>query len=155
MKSKAQTEIVGIVFIVLILVIAGVIMIGMRLNREEPVSQGYIDPELAQSFLNVILKTKADNNAVVKDILEACYDGRHDLCGGNCCEYGRKTISNALQATLGKWKKPYRLTITNRRTGQKLIPDIPENSECDEFADKYQPSYRYISSLELRLDICK
>ncbi len=155
--KRAQTEIVGIVFIVLILVIAGFFMIVVRTNKEESLSSEYVNPELAQSFLNVILDTKTEINSEVSDILLDCAQGRNDACGANadCCEYARQTISNALKITLGEWKKPYKFSVKNRKTGQKLIPDIPENSVCDDAAEKYPPSFRYLNTLEIRLDICK
>ena len=137
MKKKAQTEIIGIVVIVIILVIAGFFMISQRLKKQTSPSDSFVDPKLAQSFLNVIMKTKTENNMKVSEMIQNCYKNRNDVCSSstvtNCCEYAHDTIQNALEATLGEWQRSYRFTI--ERGSDKKIQDI-STPGCDKFSEK-------------------
>lgn len=160
MRKKSQIEILGVAFIVIILVIAGMFMINMRLNKKPQETSTLTDPELAQSFLNAIMNTKTEKNIIVSQIIKACYEGRHDFCGStstsDCCEYAYHTLRNALEATLGEWKRSYRLTVI--RGNDKRISDIPENGECDDYSEKEQPGVYYIvppPQIVVTLDICK
>ncbi len=158
MKKKAQTEIIGVAIIVVILVVAGFFFISMQ-SKKQSSSQGFTDPELAQSLVNAIMNTKTENNMVVSDMIKDCYK-RNDFCkstvASDCCEYARQTMANALESTLGKWKRSYRLTVI--KGSDKRIKDIPENSECNEFSEQEQPGISYIPPPQLiiiTLQICK
>ncbi len=159
MKKKAQTEIIGVAVIVLILVIAGFFIFGQRLKPRKSQAGSFIDPKLAQSFLNSLMNTKTEKTVVVQDIIKDCYSNRNDLCASDnikdCCDYASKTIKNALDATLKSWKKPYRLSI--EKNNEKKIPDITYGN-CNSFSEKEQPGFYYIPPpplITVRLDICK
>lgn len=159
MSRKSQIEILGVAFIVIIIVVGAMFMIGMRLNKKAPESNTLTDPELAQSFLNAIMNTKTEKNIIVSQIIKACYEGRHDFCGStttsDCCEYAHKTLVNALEATLGEWKRSYRLTVV--RGSDKRITDIPENGPCNDDSAQMQPGVYYIvppPQIVVTLNIC-
>jgi hypothetical protein len=159
-KKKAQTEIIGVAIIVIIIVVGGLVLLTMKSNKQVP-TDSFTDPELAQSMLTAILNTKTERNIEVREIIKkGCYENRNDMCGStstsDCCEYARKTMENALQATLGKWGRSYRLTIV--RGNEKRIGDIPENSKCNEFKEQEQPGISYIPpppQIVITLEICK
>jgi hypothetical protein len=160
MKKKAQTEILGVAIIVIILVIAGAFMLRMSLSKKESQLESYVDPEVAQSFLNALMNAETERTVEVSQIIRDCYDGQNDLCRetGSCCEYAYITMRNALDATLGEWGRIYRLTV---RKGDEPLPrirDIPEGSECDDLAQKEQPGFYPIPSspiITVKLEICK
>ena len=158
-SKKAQTEIIGVVLIVIILVIAGFFMIGLKMRNSNNSDLGsFEDPELAQSFLNALMDTKTERNILVKDAIEDCYSERNDLCGQtDCCSYARAVMVNALSATLDDWQKSYRLQV--RRGSEKLINDIPEIGLCNDFSEKEQPGTYPIPSrpepIIVKLEICK
>ena len=128
MNKKSQTEILGVAFIVIILVIAGTLMITSRLrNPRQSQLGGYVDPELAQSFLNVLMKTDTEINMKVYETIQECYNNRRDICRSgstsNCCDYAKLVMTNALRETLGNWSRSYKLTV--RREGEsEKIADI-------------------------------
>ncbi|MBN2367757.1 hypothetical protein JXC34_01965 [Candidatus Woesearchaeota archaeon] len=161
-KRKAQTEVLGVAIIVIMLVIGGVIMIRARLNKaDETQLDSYEDPELAQSFLNVMMKTKTDINLIVQDIIQECYADRMDICRtGNtadCCDYAYLVMKNSLQETLGEWSKNYQLTVRKGGETKGKIQDISVN--CDENSEQGQPGTYGIpfspSTIIVTLRICK
>jgi hypothetical protein len=162
--KKSQTEILGVMVIVIIIVIAGIFMLAMSNKKKELPSSSYIDPELAQSFLNALLDTKTKKSLTVSKIISACYENTHHFCGqtttSDCCSYAESVIRNALSATLGEWGKSYRLTI--KRGDEIKIPTEPgldaisNDVTCDELAEKEQPGKRTLPKLiEIQLEICK
>jgi hypothetical protein len=160
LKNKGQTEIIGVVIIVIILIIGGVFMLSRRLQGSDSKTNTFVDPKLSQSFLNALMNTKTEKNVIVSDIIKDCYSNRNDLCANDeikdCCEYAHKTIENALSATLGEWQKSYRLTIVKGDDNSK-IPEISVNG-CSKFSEKEQPGFYYIPPpppIIVRLDICK
>ena len=158
MRRKGQTEIIGIVVIVILLVIGLFFMIGQRLKPKDSQKGTFVDPKLAQSFLNTLMNTKTAQNVIVSDILKDCYSNRKDLCGSmkNCCAYAEETMKNALEATLLKQERSYRLTV-EKKGSEKLINDIATPG-CGDFSEKEQPGFYYIPPpppIIVRLDICK
>jgi hypothetical protein len=158
-NNRGQTEIIGVAIIVVILVIAGAIFLTMQ-TRNRNTGNNFTDPELAQSLLNAIMNTKTEKNVIVSDIIKDCYSNRNDLCGStstsDCCEYAYQTMRNALESTLGKWQRSYRLTVT--KGTDKRIKDIPENSKCNDFSEQEQPGVYYIPPpppIVITLQICK
>jgi hypothetical protein len=160
MNSKAQTEIIGVAIIVIILVVAGFFMIRMRMNTTTLTSNSLTDPELAQSMLNAMMNTKTEKNVIISDVIKDCYSNRNDLCGSttssDCCQYAYDTMKNALTATLSNWSRSYKLTVI--RGTEKRINDIPENSKCNDYAEQEQPGVYYIpppQPIVVTLQICK
>ncbi|MEM2131484.1 MAG: hypothetical protein QXM96_03925 [Candidatus Woesearchaeota archaeon] len=159
--KKAQTEIIGLVIIVILLIIGAIFLVSFNSNKKKINSQSTLDPKLADNFLYAILNTKTEKNLLVIDVIKDCYQNKHDLCGttttADCCAYAEQTIKNALEATLGNWSRSYRLYI--RRDNEKRINDLPENSKCQgKFIEKEQSGIYYIPPPPLiivTLDICK
>jgi hypothetical protein len=149
MRKKAQTEIIGVAVIVIILVLAGTVMIGLGLRKNPSQLGSYVDPEISQSFLNALMNTETDYS-IVSDVIKDCYSPRNVLCSdtGDCCDYAYGVIQNALDATLGTWGKNYKLTIS--KDGEIRIPpngqpdSITNDIECGELSIQEQPGYYYI-----------
>lgn len=159
-NKRSQTEIIGLVLIVIILVIGGLLLYSFSLSKKKNKTDTIFDPKLAYNFLFTIMNTKTDKNLLVMDIIKDCYQNMHQLCGStttsDCCAYAEQTIKNALEATLGNWSRSYRFYI--RRGNEKKINDIPENSNCQgKFVEKEQSESYYIPFEEIvvTLDICK
>ena len=156
-NKKAQTEILGVVVIVIILIIAGGFMIGLSARKKTLPSDSFIDPELAQSFVYTIAKTKTEKNVIVSDIIEDCHSNRQDLCGNvDCCDYAYDTIKNAMDATLGNWSRKATLSIT--QLNNKQIDDVIINGGCGDFDEQEQPGYHYITTrphIVMKLQLCK
>ncbi|MFH2019900.1 MAG: hypothetical protein ABIJ34_00650 [archaeon] len=155
---RAQTDIIGVVIIVILLIIGGVFMITQRMRASGSQTRSFIDPKLSQSFLNSLMNTKTYKSVLVSDVIKDCFSNRNDLCGetSDCCQYAETVMSNALTNTLAKWKKPYRLTVTKEGAGQKI--QTIATPGCDSFSEKEQPGFYYIPPsppIVVRLDVCK
>ena len=156
---RAQSEILGVAVIVIILVIGGTFMLANSMRKKESPLETFTDPKIAESYLNAMLKAKTDKGidlaTMIKDF---CYSGRKDLCGANsdCCEYAEKFMINALQASLGKMGKSYKLEV-KRGSEAKRIRDIPINSECNDFKESVEWTYPIPPSpvIEVKLRVCK
>ena len=158
MKRKAQTEILGVAVIVIILIIAGGFMIGLSARKKPLPSDSFIDPELADSFVYTIAKTKTEKNVIVSDMIDDCHSNRQDLCGlVDCCDYAHDTIKNAMDATLGNWSRKATLSITQQNNIQ--IDDIIVNGGCGDFDEQESPGYHYIVTTKphivMKLQLCK
>jgi len=159
---RAQTEIIGVMVIVIILVLGGVFYLSFSLNKDDPASVSFVDPEQAQSFLTALLDTKTKKDMDVSEVITACYNDDHHYCGqtstSDCCNYGELVITNALEATFGEWGKDYWLTI--EQNGIFKIPDdrdaISNTLSCNE---NEQPGKRVLPNLGrpiiVTLKICK
>ena len=154
--KKAQIEILGLAVIVIILVIGGVFFIKYNIGKKDSNLGSYTDPEMAQSFLNALMKTDTDYS-IVSNVISNCYSVKNHLCGGDCCDYAHYIMTSALEATLGEWGKSYRLTI--RKGSDKKIKDIPANSDCTDLSEKEQPGFYSIppppEPIIVKLEICK
>lgn len=157
--KKAQTEIIGVAVIVVILVLGGLFMIKLGSMNKNDNTDSYTDPEIAQSLLNTMMNTKTEKNLLVLDVIKGCYNNnlKNDLCGSqnnaDCCSYAYATMKNALDMTLKEWGREYKLTV--RRGTDKRIQDIPEDFECEE---NYQPGFYPIPPpvpITVELVICK
>ncbi|MEK6916531.1 MAG: hypothetical protein AABW92_02200 [Nanoarchaeota archaeon] len=155
-SKKAQTEVIGIAIIVLILVIAAAFILSQKLKQKAPDSASFIDPKIAQGFLNTILKVKTEKNIVVSDVISYCHEAKkRDLCDGDCCNYAHDTIKNALDASLKKWQREYYFTI--RQGNTMLIEDISAQN-CGIYSEKKQPGFNYIPAfpqITVSLYLCK
>jgi len=157
MRRKAQTEILGVAVIVIILIVAGGFLIGLSARKKSLPSDSFVDPELAHSFLYTIANTKTEKNVIVSDIIEDCYSNRQDLCGNvDCCDYAYATIKNAMDATLGNWSRKATLSITQQNNVQ--IDPVIINGGCGDFDEKESPGYYYITTrphIVMKLQLCK
>jgi hypothetical protein len=159
-NKKSQMEIIGVVIIVIILIVAGLFFLRARASKKVSTTDTFTDPKMAQSFLNTLMNTKTEKNIIVSDIIKDCYSNRNDLCGStsttNCCEYAYSTMTNALEATFGEWKRSYSLTIV--RGTERKIKDIPENPDCTPDSEQEQPGIYYIpppTPIVVTLRLCK
>lgn len=132
-------------------------MLSTRLKSKDSQKNAFVDPKLAQSFLNSLMNTKTEKNVIVSDIIKDCYSNRNDLCGptGDCCGYAAETMKNALIATLGDWDRSYKLTV-RRGSEPSKIDDIG-TPDCGKFSEKETPGYYYIPPpppIIVKLEIC-
>ncbi len=159
MRKKAQTEILGVLLVVILLVIGGVYFVTQSMKPSSTDTETYTDPEVAQSLLNSLMNTKTEKNVIVSDIIKECYTNRNDLCGqapDACCAYAHDTMKNAIEMTLVKWKKPYRLTVKRAGSDDKIAEiSVPE---CSDDSEKAQPGTYFIPpypQVTVTLEICK
>ncbi len=158
MKKRSQMEIFGLAIIIVIITIAFFFYIGTRVKKPKSVSASYVNVEVAQRMVDALLDTKTDCRAKISEILRDCQSSNPDMCTApglsDSCEYAHATLQNALDNTLKKWNKQYRLTVT--QSGSDLIPPI-ENG-CDETMEMETPGIQPVPALPMisvKLEICK
>jgi len=142
--KKAQTEMIGLVIIV-ILITLGMLFAAQFALNDDPEKKIFTRKGLAYSTMSTILVTEFqcnDNMLSGKELLEDCVNvelggmGRYS-CGGDSCEYFESQVSALFSETLDKWGKNYEFTskwITGTED-RELITITPKNSEREEIAN--------------------
>lgn len=159
--KKAQTEIFG-VLILLIILIFGVLTF-FQLNKKGTdlsYNDKYADPVLAQSYLNVIMKTKTEIGLRVQDIIIECFEDSVYVCktdaATDCCDYAKKSLTLSLDDTLKEWEKKYTLTVRKEDESSPKFK-IANNNGCNAFSSQEQPGVYmlpYEQNIEVILRIC-
>ncbi len=128
MRKKSQSEIVGLLIIVVLISFIMLFVFYIIMQPEEPTVGDEIN--LASSYVGSILKTTAvgcyeDGN--MQDLIIECVksggkEGRpcKDNSTINHCEYLRENIEETLSATLGEWKRKYEFKIISY-TGRTIV----------------------------------
>lgn len=109
-NKKSQAEIVGLAIIVILITIGLLFFVKFGiLDKKDDVKSSFIDSELANNMVDVLLKTTTDcKGSDIGDLLQDCTTfERFDCDGMNSCEKLNKTIDIIFGKTLKKWKKPY------------------------------------------------
>jgi len=118
--KNAQTEIFGLVIIVLIITIAMLFYLSFKTNPDNPTKktlyQEYAYNEIATSFAQTLLHTYvSDCRATVSELIIDCGSlrGRRIVCadGRNSCEALNDTIVYIKNETLDEWNYPYGLSL--------------------------------------------
>ena len=116
--KKAQTEIIGLAIIV-ILVILGMTFVIKFLMDKPPVEtkKEFTQAELASNMLDAFLETTArENNCkfTMSQLLQNCGQGGGITCNNkDSCEYARDAVNEIFEEkTLGKvWNIPYEFKV--------------------------------------------
>jgi hypothetical protein len=142
--KKAQTEILGVAVIVIILVVAGLFMLAMSTKREAA-SKNFRGAEVSQNFLNSILNTHNTNSITVAQIIQACYS--NDCYFGDspeiCCDRAELLLKSALGKTLDEWNIRYHLTVAK---GDVIRIKLPPDEQCGRYSDDVHQSFYTIHS---------
>ena len=125
-RRKGQTELIGLVVIVIMLTL-GMLFLAKFALQEEPTKKIFTRKGLAYSTMSAVMKTELEcyDNAysndpdeleVQADLLEDCanvkrfppHGGVIDCVGySNSCEFLEADVGKLLNATLGEWHKSY------------------------------------------------
>jgi hypothetical protein len=113
--SKAQVEILGLVFIVLIVTVAMLIYITFsvkeELNPQDDVFQKYTDVETSFSFIKVFLDTSVCGTKI-QELIKDCATTKRIRCGYNTsCQVVNATLVQIKNQTLDVWGKDYGIFI--------------------------------------------
>lgn len=122
LTKKAQSEIIGLVVIVLIVTLVMLFYVSSVTKNgdkstKKSIQKQYSHNELATSFVNTFLRTSVCNYDV-GDLISDCGTRKKILCtdGGlytqlTSCEMLNKTLIQIKNDTLDVWQTPYGLTI--------------------------------------------
>lgn len=129
---KAQTELLGMVMVVLLLSIAlvFVIVFVVLVDSNDP-SDEFRDKQLAFYLNSVMLETNtACNGLPLKRVIEDCYGQfRIQACGPvpqTSCQYANDVITDMLDKTIEPWYIDYIYTVKKRdSSGTDVTPPPP------------------------------
>jgi len=114
--KKAQTELIGLAIIIVIITLA--LLFYLRLssnNTEEPVKNDFITTKLASNLLSVVLRTTDEcQDLEIKELFQACAEEITSIqyCDTNDpCERATYLVKNEIFAeTVDTWGMPYFFT---------------------------------------------
>tara|TARA_B100000315_G_scaffold215748_1_gene215232 strand:+ start:25 stop:462 length:438 start_codon:yes stop_codon:yes gene_type:complete len=143
--KKAQTEIIGLVVIVILFIVIAVIFVKLS---TAPKSKSVIKESVEVSnLLNAVVKLtpcKEDKElSSLSDIIAECENQQY--CNENCKEYIEKQVNNVMSSALDK-KKSYNMIITKR--GDTFI----EQGDCK--GDTVFADTIILPSFAAKLEIC-
>jgi len=145
MIKKAQTEIMGLVIIV-ILIIIGMVFVIRFFIFDEPIDykKQFIQTELASNMLNTLLKTTSGCGGLsMTELIRDCNQDKSIICNGkDSCSYFIEETEQIFMDTLEKWNVDYEFKVFNEEDkpiitlGKKCVGDkrsklfsIPTESE--------------------------
>lgn len=126
-NKKAQLEIVGLVFIVIIVSLAMLIYLSNDVGKEDKrLYKTYAENELGASYASVFTKISVCGTEM-SALMEDCAISKQILCDGglDSCQTLNKTIIDLLSTTLDRWDDSYGFTI--RWTDSPKIEGYPKN----------------------------
>lgn len=127
--KKSQTEIVGLLIIVIILSLALLFVIkAMFLKKNPEITQTYETRKLTSAFVNALFQTTSGctGDTTIQDLLIDCaknpFSGGSITCsnGQDSCVYVNETIAIILQETIDSW---------GYSTGYEFVAVAPPNQE--------------------------
>ncbi|MBW2988300.1 hypothetical protein KY318_02210 [Candidatus Woesearchaeota archaeon] len=161
--KRAQMEVFGLVFVVLLILVGFFIYISLsKLTPEQRfIGADYERTQMASNFIDAVLKvTTQCGHQELGAILAACetptMGGLQCDSGRTPCEEAKYILGLALEKTLGEMEYHYQLTFKVAGTPKFKIPDEPLRCVERVKAGVY-PFQSPITGrmLEVRLDICR
>lgn len=100
--KKGQTEIVGLLIVVILLVIGGLFYVKFVVLKPESKGADEIVQVQAYNLMNSILNIKlCNNNVTVRDAIKACKFGNM-LCGQDACSYLENELKSIISVSTPK-----------------------------------------------------
>ncbi|MGE0793150.1 MAG: hypothetical protein AB7V77_03165 [Candidatus Woesearchaeota archaeon] len=115
MKRKAQTEIIGFIFIIIIISVVMLFYLSYsvekQINPEKSILQTYKNTEVSFSFVQALLYTSNCGDSI-EGLIKDCAKFKRINCGGkNSCEQINETVTTIINQTLDKWGLEYSFVI--------------------------------------------
>ena len=156
LKSKAQTEIMGLAVVVILLVVGMTFVIRFMLSKESvEYKKQFTQAEIASNMLNTFLKSNSRdcNGLTLTELLQDCTQTKSIVCenGIVSCDYVKETAASIFGQTLEEWKVSYEL----KAFLQESSPLIALGKPCP--ASKKSKTFPLPTSsgtLFVKLDIC-
>ncbi len=157
--KKAQTEIIGLAIIV-ILIIVGITFAIRFMATKEPVEykKEFTQTELATNMLNTFLETTSDdcNGLSMTELLQACGQGSSISCDGKTsCTYAKDEAKKIFDRTLKIWNINYEFKAFYSEDNPKIVlgEACTGNKKSKLFPIPTAASGT-LSTLSVKLDIC-
>jgi len=153
--KKAQTEIMGLVMIVVLITLILLFVVKfVVINQPKETRKEFIDERLASNTLNVLLSTTTEcNKAAIGELIKDCVEYYPDgsiICEDTSysCNYVKEIVKNILEESLGVMDKEYRFSVEDS--------DIEIGEECEEgIIAATQPISLGYKTIIVKLEICR
>ena len=112
--KKAQTEIIGLAIVVILLIIGMTFVIRFMLSNESAdYKKQFTQAEIASNMLNTFLKlnSKDCNSLTMTELLQDCAQSKSIFCenGKVSCDYVKESAESVFGQTLNQWNVDYEL----------------------------------------------
>ena len=156
MTRKAQTEIIGLAIVVILLIIGMTFVIRFTLSKDPvDIKSEFYFSELASNWPNTFLNTKSENcnELSMTELLQDCGHGQSISCNGQIsCDYVEATAIEIFGDTLDVWKVNYEFKVFRNENN----PLITVGNPCPGTQkSKTFPIPTSSGTLFVRLNICK
>jgi hypothetical protein len=112
LAMKGQMEMIGLVFVVVIIVLGMFLYLRFSDSPSESIVRTAKEVQLYTSFLTALSETDVPDCGVpVSRVAAACLEDDADLCGGTPCEALNNTINTIAEATLKRQGIRYDLRL--------------------------------------------
>ena len=119
MNKKAQTEILGLAIIVVLVVIATILVVKFGFKNTNNVRTDFVNSEEASNFLNTFKETSAPDCSMMTmtDILEECMQDtgleciKQDGTSQDSCDFVKSEAEKIFSKTLDLEKKKYEFLV--------------------------------------------
>lgn len=164
MNSRGQSEIVGLLIIVVLISFIMLFVINSFMSDSDEGTQKVNNEKLASSFLISMLDTNTNctKNTDVQDLIVACGEWHRQGTAGiqcddgrNSCEFLNETVLKVvLDNTLEKWNYPYELIITEPNNPSNKIIHKTGNNVSRAQSGQSQPQPLSASSGQMYVWLC-
>ena len=153
MDIKAQTEIMGLVVIVLLLSIGILFVVVFFIQaEEESPQQAFTEEQTPLNMIHAILETDTGcKRTKMRDLFKDCYAFERIRCGEKTsCEFLYERLQYIFNETLDKWRIPYEFNI-----GPREDLKFPSFGKCrGERTGTPQPLKTDLGDMYINLAIC-
>lgn len=155
-QRKAQTEIIGLAIIVILLVLGMAFVVRFMLDKEPAgYKRQFTQAEISSNMLNSFLKAKSRDcsGLSMTELLQNCAESRSITCenGMDSCGYVEDAASYIFSQTLEQWNFAYEL----RAFQQEDNPIFALGQACpSDKKSKTFPIPTAAGTVSLRLDVC-
>lgn len=155
-KKKAQTEIIGLAIVVILLIIGMTFVIRFMISNE-PVDykKQFTQAEIASNMLNTFLKSNSKdcNGLTMTELLQDCAQAKSIFCenGKVSCDYVKEAAGSIFGQTLEQWKADYELKVFLQENNPifTLGRICPASKKSKTF-----PLPTNVGTLFVKLDVC-
>ena len=165
--KRSQTEIIGLVIIVMLVVVGFMLYVRFSLLApKDSTKNDFTKAELATNTVNVMMKTTTDcRDATVQDLLKDCATEGRISCYSSpsgvgstlrSCEYAQAAIKAMADSTLERWSRGY--TILFYRADQSVQFNISDSGNSCVGNRNYKSAFSYIplnpGTATLKIQLC-
>ena len=137
--KKAQTEILGLAVVVVLIIIATVLVAKFGFRKTTDIRTDFVNSEEASNILNTFLKTSASqcSQLTMTELLQDCTQSNGLVCsnGQDSCSFVQSTATKILSGTLDAEKKKYEFIVCSNFNVKEIkcydsTPMVKVGNEC-------------------------